>query len=708
MNTSHENSIRRDIASLGHTLRSHIWKILAMTALCTAAGVAYVVITPKMYKAEAILQVEQNERRVTTIQDVAQEDFRAVEILKTIEARLTTDEILLRLIHANGLDSDPVFTLGAPTSEDQLIKRVRKAVKVKLQRSTRLINVSFENPVPDRARQLTVSLVDELMKQDSELSEGISKNANHFLVKQADDLKEKLKTAEQALEDYREKHHAVSLEEKQNIVVDALKDLNHQLSDMTNQRIKLETDYAQFNKFVGANPEELLSIPTIANSADVQKLRKSVSDQEAVIAAVSKRYRSEHPQYIEAHSQLQQMRSDLNVAIRKAGEGMKSALESAQETETSTRQALEKQQNESLELSQLAIPYVQLEREVESDRALYSSVLNRLKETDVTSSLKNDYLRIVQAPRVGDLPSKPKIPLILLASFFGGLFAGIGTAITLEAMDSSLKTLRDVESGLGVVASATIPKGPAMRTPADRLVVWKKPDSPVAEAFRSLRATLTLRGHGSDAPAIVFTSAIPGEGKSFCSLNYATALGQQGLRTLLVDAELRKSTITSAVLGNESALGLGEYLDGKCSLAAAIHKTEMPNVSIIPCGVLVSNPAELMATARATGIVDAAIAGGFDRIVIDAGPMNSVSDALPLIERVGKVCFIVKAAGAARNSVQRAYQLLTQVVGAEHVAVVVNSLPLRSGMGCYYHYMTAKYGDRPVYGRAAATQPFKA
>ncbi|MEO7319458.1 MAG: CpsD/CapB family tyrosine-protein kinase, partial [Chthoniobacteraceae bacterium] len=222
--------------------------------------------------------------------------------------------------------------------------------------------------------------------------------------------------------------------------------------------------------------------------------------------------------------------------------------------------------------------------------------------------------------------------------------------------------------------------------------------SAITEAFRTLRTALLFTGSAGGYRSVLFTSAIPGEGKSFCASNYAVALALQGHTTLLIDADLRLPSIGLAFLGNERTPGLGDLLSGHSDLASATYPTDIKNLSVLPAGTRVSLPAELIGGADLPALIASALTR-FDRVVIDTAPVHAVSETLLLTPHANAVCLVVQAAKTPAGAVKRALQKMRES-GANVVGFILNGVPPRSG-GFYYHYHAPGYGKDEVYGASA-------
>jgi capsular exopolysaccharide synthesis family protein len=276
----------------------------------------------------------------------------------------------------------------------------------------------------------------------------------------------------------------------------------------------------------------------------------------------------------------------------------------------------------------------------------------------------------------------------------GGLLAGITLCLGLNSLDSSLKTVDRAEQHLRLPALAAVPIGPQASSAAT-LPLLSEPHGVVAEAFRTLRTSLSLLGPPSERQVFLFTSAVPGEGKSFCSTNFAVSLAQNGARTLLVDADLRLPTIEKIFFKGEVHTGLSNCLAGQCKAADAIQATSTENLWVMTAGNRAPNPAELLARATCPNLLRE-LAARFDHIVLDTAPITAVSDTLLLVKHVQTVCVVVHAGKTPAKAVLRASAKLAEA-GAKPVGFILNRLPKRSGTGYYYYYSAGQYG-KGVYG----------
>jgi polysaccharide biosynthesis transport protein len=263
-----------DFAYLSHLILSKAWMIILTVIVVLIAAVGYLMWAPKIYESRAVIAVEQQTPRVNNIQDfnAGGDDVNLPEVLKTVEQALLSETLLLQVIKANGLDKDLSFAPpkkdGSPYLDTELVARFSSKVNVKLRRGTRLIDILVDDKDPKRAKQLAESMVKEFVNRSFEQELGLSDTARDYLRVEADQLKSKVQDAEQAVENFREAHNAVSLEDKQNIIVDKLKDLNLKVDEAKNDRLRLEADVATIEQGKAKTANELLMLPSVAALPD--------------------------------------------------------------------------------------------------------------------------------------------------------------------------------------------------------------------------------------------------------------------------------------------------------------------------------------------------------------------------------------------------------------------------------------------------------
>ena len=692
-----------DFSGLFHTIRRKWWMILGSILATVGLGTIYILRTPKTFESETIVQVEQSSTKVmNNIQDLNAEDLKTQEVVKTIEQNMIGSQVLVNVIERLKLTPEMLRVRadsGAPVSQPMMMAALQEQVGAKLQRGTRLISVTAQNVDPILAQEIAGALVREYIRTDAAQKLGVAGEANQFLLEESTRLKIALTQAEEAAQAFKDAHPNVALDDSQNFIDQKLLAVTQRVNDARTLRIQLESDATQIQKFKQALTGDLLSnsllgIGSIKGSPAVLQLQQVIAEEEARFATVKERYLPKHPKYIEGESRLAKLRISLDQAILQAADAQATAVESARESEKSILKVMEDQSTAKLANDRLMIPYNSLSREVMRNQNLYDAVQQRLKETALTTGMDDNKIRIVTPASLPFIPVKPKPKLVLAAAVLGGLLLGFCLCFAFSLADTSLKTLDQAETALGINAVGAIPLGSKAESEKRGLSVTLTPNSALAESFRTLRTALSLLGAEKDYRSFLFTSGVPGEGKSFCSVNYAISLAQLGRKTLLVDADLRLPVIEPLFFDEPREKGLSGLLTGENNLNEVVYPTSIPNLFVLPSGKRAPNPAELIGNSNVPNLVKS-ILKEFDRVVIDSAPIHAVSDTLLIAKHVNAVVLVVHSGKTPLKVVKRAIQKLTDAA-ARPAGFILNRLPQNSG-GYYYHYSGGTYGDK-VYG----------
>ena len=690
-----------------HALIERAWLVPLCLVITLALGFAYLRRAPVFYAATATLEVQQDQAPVFNMNNVRFQDLQDLDFLQTIAQTLKTRPLLERVAESNHLAAGQRFFTATirPATGDDLVGVLDGLTTVKLRRGTRLIDVTVRHSNPQLTALLANSLVNAFIADNAEQHALTSEVANETLLKEAARLRKKLQESEAALQAYRQTNsEASSLDDRQNTVVAVLKDLSTQVTAAKSARIKLESDYDQVLT-LSNDPQALLTLPTVAANPSVLAARQNLIKAETDFVGLKQRYKEKHPKYIQAQTQLASLRSDLTESILKAAQSIKASLDADRASEQALETALRAQEATALELNGLAIQYGVLSREVESDRALYDSVLKTMKETSVNKEIKPMRVRVVQPAFTPENPVSPRRAMIVALSALGGICAGILLALFLNFLDTSIKTVDEAETNLGLPVFAAISNLKEVRRKKHPLVVLDDPQSSGAEAFRTLRTSLSMLGRVEDRRVFLFTSAMPQEGKTFCSINYAASLAQLGLKALVIDGDLRRPTVETVLLGKDQATpGVTDYLTGKKSFEEVVQPCRLPGLFFISGGTIAPNPAELLAKDGLGELIERALKT-YDRVILDSAPVHAVSDTLLMLKNVQTVCLVIRGARTSTRSVARCVHLL-KGAHAPLSGLILNRMPLRRRIGYGYYYYSpyydyryhGKYAKKGVYG----------
>ena len=687
-----------------HAVIERLWVVILCLVLGGIAAALHLKGQETQYQARSVLFLEQQQVRVLgeKMEGVTNDEVQSLDMINTIVDILRGYPFAKRVVEALKLDTDPQFLEAAGVDGkkidiDAAETILQKMVLAGYRKNTRLIDIFMTSRDPALATKLANAYATEYLRYILEQSTEATRSAGQFLVDEADRLGKKMRLSEEAMQSFRERERATSLETMLSDAQSNLTAVTAKLTESKQRLTQLEADLAAA-KGNEDNIELLIKLPSVAADTQVAALNHVIDTQEQELVLISQRYRHDHPIYLDAitrHELATKDRADAVAKVVEQFEVQRTLLQTQNDALDKTKQEDEKR---LLDITGKYVEYNSLKRDQETDRAFYEAVLNRLKEVDITKGLDDQPIRIHELAQ-----GASAIPVALVKTLGMGLFlglaAGIAIALGLNKIDPSIRTVEQTERVTGLKVIAAVPQ---LKDKKPGLVTVKDRHGMVAEAFRTLRTSLALVGAHEQRHIFLFTSAVPSEGKTFSSANFAATLAQQGFRTLYIDADLRKPSVSELFYGENRKPGLAEILLDKCSISEALQPTELDNLSVITAGGRASNPAELLAHVRFRDFL-AQARKEYERVVIDSAPVIAVSDTLLLAEYVDVSCIILRARSTSRKSVNHAIRLLTEL-GCPPAGIVLNRV--QEGVGGYYAYSGRNYGNygaKGVYGRAASS-----
>lgn len=644
------------------------WLIAGCVILALAAGVAYLKLTSPVYRATALIEVPEQGRNAAGFDE---QDYSGDEVLNTIERNLQRLSLIRRVLERPEIRDLKPFkdSFDEPVESMNPIRvaeNVRDWSRIQLEKGTRLIMVSVEHTDPALAKDLSNAIIEEFVKERAEMRSGSSASAAESLVGEAERIGKQLRESQGLLEKMK----------------------------------------------------------------DAIALREKIEEQEDELATLTQRYGDAHPSVVQLRSFIADLNADLKAELKRlkprlpqddpvAGGNGNPAGEDAVEAE----------------FERLNAYFESLSGEVTTTQALFEAILVRMKETDVTRELMADQIKVVEDAYLPTKPIKPKKVQVLAASVVLGGGLGLFLAWGLYALNRSLRTVDEAERAIGVPVLAAIPTDSRIPEAAwlekeskrqiaslieqfadesasgrstrkkrpkgtiEPLVMLSDPGSPLSEAFRTLRASLTLMNQEREKKhrSFLITSSVPGEGKSFVAANLAIAFAaQEGLRTLLIDADLRHPMVSRLFALDAESGGLIQALTtGDVQVTAS----GIGNLDLLPAGTPTHHPAELLSGPR-FGELLIKLTESFDRIVIDSAPVNVVADSLLIAPHVDSSILVARAGFTPREAIVHARDLLDDA-GRKPDGFVLNGLPKKAGMAgnpYYYCYGPSTKGYGKNYG----------
>jgi len=583
------------------------------------------------------------------------------------------------------------------------------SLQVTLVPNTRIVEIHYRSPDRNLAPRVVNALANTYVEQNFKTRFESTMQASEWLSKQLVDLQMKVETSQEKLVKYQKEHEILGMDEKQNITTEKLDELNRELTVAESARMEKESVYrlvqgGDSDSVTAAAHAESTLNGSANSSALLEKLRGQEADLKIQLAQLSVQFGPAYPKVAQVRGQLQELDAQMQVEMKKVTARLRGDYQASLQRENMLRAALEQQKQEANKLNESAIEYNLLKRDVDTNRALYDNLLEKLKEAGVMAGLRSNNFRIVDTARVPTAPSEPNLPRNLLFALTLGLTTGVGLAFLLEGMDNTVRTPEQAQAisslpSLGMIplgSRTTIESRPSQRLSlaaskeAVEVVTQSRPKSQMAESYRALRTSLLLTSVGAPPRVILVTSALPQEGKTTTSINLAIVLAQKGTRVLLVDADLRRPSIHK-ILGMGPRIGLSNVLTGNATLEQAVVRSAiLPNLYLLPAGTPPPNPAELLASSNMKDVI-AQLREQYDHILIDTPPTLSVTDAVVTSTRADRVVLVIRSGQTTKQALRRARDLLLQV-NTKLCGILLNAVDLNSPDYYYYYEYQGKYG----------------
>ena len=520
-------------------------------------------------------------------------------------------------------------------------------------RNSRIVELRYSSTDPEFAAQAVNALAKAYIEQSTEFKLNATKDAAGWLGDQLKEQRDALQASERALEDFKQKNGAVSITDSaSNIVVARLSELNASLTKAKTERMNKEAQYKQLQAIQGTDAID--SFPAVLANSYIQKLKGELADLQRKQAQISERYGERHPEWAKARSEVETADAKLRIEIKKVVDSMEAEYRAAMTEEQSLQAALNSQKSEAMSLSSKGVGYSVLQREADSNKQLYQNLLQRTKETDMSSGRRATNVRVVDQAETPRSPVSPNVQREIMISFGTSLLLAIAVAFGIEHFDNRIKSPQEMKALLGVPFLGMVPVVP--KSPAADPLLHADVPANFAEALKTIRTNVLFSSTEDGMRSLVVTSAGPGEGKSLVASNLAVALAQTGQRVLLVDADMRRPRVHE-IFNVSQEPGLSNILTGHSAPNQALRKSQVPGLWLLAAGVIPPNPAELLGSARFEDFVSS-LGSHFDWVVIDTPPVMVVADSSIVANQASGVVFVVAADKASRQSAQAAVEQL--------------------------------------------------
>jgi polysaccharide biosynthesis transport protein len=702
-------------------LRKHQWLILSfLLAVVTIVSISTFRMQP-VYSTTARIEIDRENSSVLPFQGAESYDFMMDmdNYIETQSKILTSETLALQTIRSTGLAGRPEYSSGDSPS-DALVsgslanhKRPPElgaflgSLSVRRVPNSHLLDVTFESTDPQLAARILNAHLENFKEANFRSRYEAIARASSWLTDQLDDMKVKVQNAEDARIEYERKNQIWELDDKQNTTTQRLSDLNRELTDAQSNRLKKQALY-EF-----AKSGEVNSVPELRGDVVLLDLNRKKLEANTQYAEALSQYGPNFPKVQRFQTLIKELDQLIDEEKKAIIEQMGNDYNESKQREMLLSQALEQQKGEVNQMAERMVEYNILKREAEGNKTLYDGMLTKLREANISSTLKSSNIFVVDPAMVPSTPSRPAKARNIALAFIVGIVGGVGIALLREYLDNTVKTPDDIETLSRLPSLAVVPSfsdangngrrgrligGPSTNGYDKRieLVAQHLPKSQMSEAFRALRTALLLSQPDHPPQVILVTSALPREGKTTAAANLAVTLAQLGDRTLLIDSDLRKPGVGRLLNMTEGKYaGLSSYLAGVSSLdVVTVPHPTIPNLAVIPTGPLPPNPADLLSSHKlADAIVE--LRKKFKFVVIDSPPIMAATDAVILSVQVDGVLLVVRSGETPKEAFTRTRDLLVSVK-CRMLGVVLNAVDSSAPDYYYsYRYYPYSYGYGP-------------
>jgi capsular exopolysaccharide synthesis family protein len=546
---------------------------------------------------------------------------------------------------------EPLAPSLAPVSDEAAADLIVSRVQVVPIKASRLVDVYFASYDPTTAAAVANAVVDAYAAQNLAFRRQSMGKSLEWLSDELARQQRLVEASERAMAEYRASQHATSLNDSQNVVTARLTQLNDAATRARTVRAQRESLLKQVES-LGLSAAD--AIPSISGNAYIQTIKARLADLQRQRALLSERYGDKHPEMVSLTASVQDVSHQLETEIAKSVDTVRHEYESAVLEERTLAQALADQQAVATDLDRKSVSYTLLEREAESNRTLYETLLQREKELQVLANSRGNNVRLVERAAPPGVAATPDVRRLVMMGLLLGLAAACGLVVALDYLDDTVKSPDEITRKLGLPCLGLVP---ALKGSARGRVVSSARTGQFGESIRSLRTSIAFSHDAPGTGILLITSAQPLEGKTTTACNVASALAYGGAKVLLLDVDMRRPSVHHTI-GISAGPGLAEVLLERARLSEAVVRLETPSLWVLRAGTPPANPSELLASGTMEGLMTQLRSGPFDWVVVDTPPVLAVTDAPVLGKHATGVVFVLGANMTRRRTAERAIEAM--------------------------------------------------
>ena len=686
------------------------WLILLLLGLGTGGALAYALNQPPTYSYTMTVRIAQRggpagfiDGDLASLAGLFDQKNYSAYMLDILASDFTKEQMYKnRIEKALNPAQVPEFLRPDHVGKAEALRFLKDAVNVGLRsRGSSLVDIKVEGPNPDSLRWIAENYWQEFVQmQELIRSADIEKSAAHVKHRR-DDAQRKHVAADSSLQEWLKNASTTpkAIERQVETLAERVAARERELYVLKGWLAENRKDYQEiktaYDKKGEAALHEFFQTLIVTSLQPILDQEWKVNQIGLELQKALKTFNVGADRVKDLSSEQDQARFVLVQLKYAALLNFVRAYENAQEKETALASDIEKTKAEAAKYERLHEELVRKQGDVESTHAEYERYRDQFEKVlNFQLNQDNTSLQVSMTPDVDRTPIAPNVPLITIGGLIFGLVIGVGLAFGLELLDDSLRTEDDVDRFLQLPCLGVV-HAPESRRGGDAAVDLAsviEPRSIFAEEFRSIRTSLgfTFDRRRERHYSMMVTSFEVREGKSTVSTNLSTVIAASGLRTLLVDADMRNPRI-HRTFQLENDAGLSDVLRGAKALDEVVQSTDIPHLSVLPAGRIPENPAELLEGPSMRKLLEE-LAEKYDRVVFDTPPAGAVTDPM-VLGKVVDASILVAAAGRAKKRYLKRVVKNMRSIGVRIAGVIINEM--RPGRKRYYRKYFHLYSARP-------------
>ncbi|MBR8834042.1 MAG: polysaccharide biosynthesis tyrosine autokinase [Stigonema ocellatum SAG 48.90 = DSM 106950] len=662
------------------------------------------------YQAEANLLMSTNQASSLTGVGEAVGRLRSLE--GTDSSPLDTQ---VQIVTSSPVIQETIRTLNLKDSKGKFLKTFPGQLKVKPVKGTDVMQISYTDEDPQLTAKVVNNLTQVYIRRNIEANRAEAVSARKFIVQQLPGTEEAVRKAESDLRKFKEQNSIISLPEEASAAVNGTSRLEDQISQTQAQLDKQTAQSQKLQKQAAIDSQQDITSASLSQIPGIQQALAQRQEAQSQLAVAQTRFQPGHPTVLNLEDRiaaldrlLQQRMQDgmssheqADMGNLQIGQLRQQLIENFARSEVE-RVGLERQINtlsnklsaykeRANVLPKLEQAQRQLERRLKASQTTYEALLHRLQEVQVLENQNIGNVRVIAPALIPEAPTASRNKIIIVGGAVTGALLGVVAAFALDAIDRSVKTVKEAKELLQYTLLGVIPsvsksgkKSSSERgeQPISRVIGIDLPQFPIGDAYQMLQANLKFLSSDKQLKAIVVTSSVSQEGKSEVAANLAVAMAQVGRRVLLVDANMRHP-VQHHIWGMTNVVGLSNIIVDQVPLNKSLQKV-LPNLHVIPSGVVPPNPVALLDSKRMAALV-ALFTEKYDFVIFDTPALAGKADAAVLGQLTDGILLVVRPGVVNSASAKAAKEFLKQS-SQQVLGMVINGVNVKREPDSYFYY----------------------